>query len=194
MDDIPALRVPGHTQPDREPECLLYSMWMVLQFANSVYPSEAVRSATPVISPAEMREFITIRESGWAPNQSDLDALSAETGPVNWQLKWWRGTPPTNTLFEVVEAGLEETVPTIVVVDVMRLRDLDRRGPLHAVVVVGMDDRRMVINDPWGSMYEVFPRDRVADAWDTTLNRVLTIDLTTQSTLNETLIPEEDES
>lgn len=169
-------------------------MWMILNFMNSVYPSKPVRSATPVISPADMREFITIRETGWSPNQSDLDALAEETGPVNWELKWWNGTPPSNTLFSVVNDRLEESLPSIVVVDAMRLRGLNRRGPLHAIVLVGLDDRRAVINDPWGSMNEVFPRDRVADAWDTTLNRVITIDLTTQSTLNQKITPEEDDS
>lgn len=168
-------------------------MWMVLQFVNSVYPTESVREATPVIGPTEMREYVTIRESGWSPDQSTLDALGEDTGPVEWELKWWRGTPPSNTLFEVIQDGLDDTLPTIVVVDAMRMRGRSRRGPLHAVVVVGLSDHEAVINDPWGSMYEVFPRDRVADAWDTTLNRVITMDLTTQSTLNQT-ITQEDES
>lgn len=168
---------------------------MVLQYMNSTYPSEAIRSDTPVISPAEMREFITIRDSGWSPDQSDLDALGEETGPVNWKLKWWRDrTPPSDVLFDVVEDSLDETLPTIAVVDAMRLRGMSRRGPLHAVVVVGLGERDVVVNDPWGSMAELIPRDRMVEAWDTTLNRVITIDLTKQSTLNQQLTTEEDES
>jgi len=169
-------------------------MWMVLQYMHSVYPSKEVRSATPVISPAEMRETITIRESGWSPDQSDLDALSEETGPVDWQMKWWRRTPPTDALYRIVEDGLDEDLPTIAVVDSMRLRGSNRRGPLHAVVIVGLGEHDVVVNNPWGDMNQTIPRDRVADAWDTTLNRVITMDLMTQSTLNEKITQEEVES
>lgn len=159
-------------------------MWMVLQFLNSVYPSHDVRSSTPVISPEEMHEYITIRESGWAPDESDLEALSEDCGPANWELKWWGSTPPSNALFDVIQNGLNKTVPTIAIVDATRLRDIGRQGPLHAIVVTGLGDRHVVVNDPWGSMYEVFPRDKVEEAWDTTLNRAITIDLTTQAKLN----------
>lgn len=191
MNGVQALRVPGHTQPDKEPECLLYAMWMALQFVQSAYPSEPVRSAIPVLTPHEMRDYITIRNAGWSPDPSDLNALSEETEPVTWELKWWNSTIPKTALFDIINDGLDNTLPTIVVLDAMSLRELNRRGPLHAVVAVGLGDHDVVINDPWGSMFEVFPRDRVADAWDTTLNRVITIDLSTQATLNETITQEE---
>lgn len=184
---INALRVPGHTQPDREPECLLYALWMVLQFISTAYPNSSVRNAVDPLNPDQMKESITIRRTGWSPDQADLDALSEQTHPVSWILKYWKGAPPSNSLFEVIQDGLDDYLPTIVVVDAMRLQDLDRRGPLHAVVATGLDDRRVVINDPWGTIADVYPRDTIADAWDTTLNRVITIDLSEQTTLQETL-------
>ncbi|WP_160066320.1 hypothetical protein [Natronorubrum halalkaliphilum] len=92
-----------------------------------------------------------------------------------------------DSLYTVVENGLEDTVPTIAVVDSMRLQGYDEQGPLHAVVVTGMDDQRVVLNDPWGRMYDVYPKDLVADAWDTTLNRLITVDLHEQAVLQETL-------
>lgn len=193
VQGIDALRVPGHTQPDREPECLLYSMWMTLQYVNSVYPSEPVREATPVLRPEKLKQIITIREMGWSPDQDDLDALSEETDPVGWEMKTWAGAPPMNTFYEVVKDGFDEELPTIAVVDAMRLQGRDQRGPLHAVVVTGLGDRKIVVNDPWGSMYDVYPRDRVADAWDTTLNRLITVDLHEQSTLQHTLTEDEPE-
>ena len=187
MQGIRALRVPGHTQPDRESECLLYAMWMCLNYLSTAYTSRVVQSETAVLTPEEMREYITVREMGWSPNQDTLDAMSEETDPVSWELKQWEGAPPINTLWEIVEDGLDNDLPTIVVVDSMRLRGLDRNGPMHAVVVTGLGDRRVVINNPWGSMFDVCSRDRLADAWDTMLNRLITIDLREQSTLNDTL-------
>lgn len=187
VEGIDALRVPGHTQPDREPECLLYAMWMCLNYVSTAYPARVVRSETTVLSPEEMKDHITIRESGWAPDQDTLDGISKETDPVSWELKKWNGAPPMNTLYEIVKDGLEDELPTIAVVDAMRLKGYNRDGPLHAVVVTGLGDRKVVLNNPWGSMYEVYNRDRVADAWDTLLNRLITIDLREQTTLNDTL-------
>lgn len=192
VEGIDALRVPGHTQPDREPECLLYAIWMTLQYVASVYPSRSVRENTPVLQPDQMKEYITIRETGWSPDQDDLDALSEATEPVSWELKTWADAPPANIFDEVVEDGLEDAIPTIAIVDSMRLRGYERNGPLHAVVVTGMGDRRVVLNNPWGSMYDVHRRDGVIDAWDTTLNRLITIDLHEQATLQDTLIKAED--
>lgn len=194
VNGIDALRVPGHTQPDREAECLLYAIWMVLQYMGSVYPSRTVRDDTPIIQPDQMKQYITIRESGWSPEQEDLDALSEQTRPVSWELKTWRGAPPANTFDEIVADGLDDDLPTIAVVDSMRLQGFDRNGPLHAVVVTGMGDRRVVLNNPWGSMYDIHSRDQIIDAWDTTLNRLITIDLQEQVKIQDTINEEDTEN
>lgn len=145
-----------------------------------------------MLQPEQMKQYITIRETGWSPDQGDLDALSEETDPVSWELKTWASAPPANTFDEVVKDGLEDTLPTIAVVDSMRLRGYNRNGPLHAVVVTGLGERRVVLNNPWGSMYDVYRRDRVIDAWDTTMNRLITIDLREQAKIQDTLNTEED--
>lgn len=50
----------------------------------------------------------------------------------------------------------------------------------HAVVAIGMDDQNVYINDPWGKAHEPIPRDVFAEAWDTGLNRLLTIKIQTK--------------
>ena len=101
IDGIDCLRVPGHIQPDKEPECLIYAMWTVLQFISTVYPNPTIRGDVDVLKPDEMKDFITIRESGWSPAQRDLDALSEQTHPVKWELKKWYRAPPANTFDSV---------------------------------------------------------------------------------------------
>ena len=184
---IDALDVPLRTQPNREQECLLYSLYMVLTYCESVYPSEEVRDSTTVLTPDELkRDHITIRDSGWSPSPEDIEELSNHLGTVNATLHYWKRSPPMNAFEEIIEDSLTKDLPTIAIVDAMRIQEMDSEDGQHAIVVTGLGRSHVTINDPWGSRQKQLKKGTVIDAWDTQLNRLITFDTSNQGTLETT--------
>lgn len=187
IDGIDALDVPLRTQPNREQECLLYSLYMVLTYCESVHPSEEVRDNTTVLTPDELkRDHITIRDSGWSPSPEDIEELSNHLGTVNATLNYWKRSPPMNAFEEIIEDSLAKDLPTIAVVDAMRIQEMDSEDGQHAIVVTGLGKSHVTINDPWGSRQKKLKKGTVIDAWDTQLNRLITFDTSNQDTLGTT--------
>lgn len=184
VDGIDALNVPLRTQPNREQECLLYSLYMVLTYCESTHPSENLRNGTTVVTPEELKQdHITIRESGWAPSPEDLEELSDHLREINASLHYWTRSPPMNAFEDIVEDGLNNNLPTIAVVDAMRIQEIDSEDGQHAIVVTGLGRSHVTINDPWGSRQKRLKKGTVIDAWDTQLNRLITFDTNNQGTL-----------
>jgi|AntRauTorcE11898_2_1112593.scaffolds.fasta_scaffold10073_3 hypothetical protein len=193
VDGIPSLNVPLLTQPNSEKECLVYCLGMVLQYCNRVHPNNTVREATNELSPSELKDdHIFIRDSGWSPDEDDLEALSDELGIVSVEWLYWMKSPPIGAFDDCVESGLEQNLPTIAVVDARRIQRIDSNDSQHAVVVVGLGKSKVVLNDPWGEKHQVLKKDVVIDAWDTVLNRLMVIDISKQNTINQKLIKEEE--
>ena len=184
------LRVPAHTQPDAENECMVYCVYMVVEYCRTAYPVDMVRNHTPAMQIDDIKDILTIRPMGWALNEDDIETLSAVTSPIEFDLREFDRSPSSDKLFNILEDQLSNDLPTITIVDAIRLqeereqRDIaqDDEQVEHSVVVVGMDDHHVYINDPWGDVREPFPHDVFAEAWDVGLNRLVTTSL--QSTFD----------
>lgn len=183
------LRVPAHTQPDTEKECMAFCVYMVLEYCRTAYPVNMVREYTPALQIDAIKDILTIREMGWALNGSDIDTLSAISSPLEFRLREFERSPSSSRLYNIIDQQLENDLPTITIVDAIRLQEEREDRQIaeedeteeHSVVVIGNDDRHVYINDPWGGVREPFTHDVFAEAWDVGLNRVVTTNL--QATL-----------
>jgi len=188
IDGIEALNVPLLTQPNRENECLLYAVSMVLKYCSEVHPSQNIRDNSEYLSPEDMKdEHIRVRDSGWAPDQADLDSLSEHTGTINLELKYWSRSPPLDMFETKVVEGLDADIPTIAIVDAKLIQGLDTENGQHAVVLTGYSDTHVVVADPWGEAARKLKKEVVIDAWDTKLNRMITVDTSRQTAVDKTL-------
>lgn len=186
VDGTNSLRVPLQTQPNREAECLLYSISMVLRYCCEIHPSQKLREGTVMLSPDEMKnDHVRIRDSGWSPSPSDLEAFSEELGIIDLEMKYWKNTPPLSAFDDTVDRNLEQNLPTIVVVDAKKIQGIDSTDGQHATVVTGKSDNHIVLADPWQRGLRKLNKEIVTDAWDTQLNRLITIDTSVQDSLQQ---------
>lgn len=171
---------------------MAFCVYMVTEYCRTAYPVEMIRDYTPALQIDEIKDFLTIREMGWTLKEDDIDSLSAVTSPLEFTLKEYERPPSARTLFDSLESQISNDLPTITIVDAIRLQEEredrqiaeDNEQDEHAVVVVGLDDRNVYINDPWGQAREPFNRDVFHEAWDVGLNRLVTATL--QSRLDTT--------
>jgi len=190
-DGSDVLRVPAHTQPDSEEECMVYCVYMLIEYCRTVHPVDLVRDTTPALNPEEIKDFIKVRPMGWAVDENDIEALSTAVSPIEFELREFERSPSTQKLYNILEDRLERELPTIAVVDAIQIqeqrtnRNISSNGGQteHAVVVVGLNDRDVYLNDPWGGMQVPVDRDTFGEAWDIGLNRLITMSL--QSTLED---------
>lgn len=172
---------------------MAFCVYMVVEYCRTAYPVEIIREYTPALQIDDIKDFLTIREMGWALDKNDIDTLSSVTSPLEFDLKEFERSPSSQKLFNIIKDQLHNDLPTITVVDAIRLQEdrenrkiaEDDEQEEHSVVVVGMDDRHIYINDPWGEVREPFTHDVFEEAWDVGLNRLVTTTL--QSTLDTTL-------
>jgi len=182
---IDALHVPIRTQPNRENECLLYAMEMVLTYCSEVHPSSDVRDSTNLLTAQDLKDdHVTIRDSGWAPSPDDIESLSEHLGVVKMDMNYWKRSPPHNGFESMIAAGLERRMPTIVVVDAKRIQGLDSTDGQHAIVITGMSKSHLSIANPWDRRQKTLKKGIVKDAWDTKLNRIITVEASEQQSLS----------
>jgi len=182
---IDALHVPIRTQPNRENECLLYAMEMALTYCSEVHPSSGVRDSTNLLTAQDLKDdHVTIRDSGWAPSPEDIESLSEHLGVVKMDLNYWKRSPPQKGFERIVDGGLERRMPTIVVVDAKRIQGLDSTDGQHAIVITGMSKSHVSIANPWDRRQKTLKKGIVKDAWDTKLNRIITVEASEQQSLS----------
>lgn len=168
--DFHALRVPALSQPEGEDECVIYALWMVIHYFLNEHPEKSVREETNGLSSDEIRENITVTKRGWVPKQDELTLLSESTRSIRFRYQFSQGEPPKD-LSTIIEEHLHENVPFILIIDALQLRQgIRSEGPLHAVVVTGLGDSSVAINDPWGYLEDTVDKEKLKDAWDPQYN------------------------
>lgn len=173
------LRVPSHTQPTDEADCVVYSLWMVTNYVGNEFPDRTVRDATNVPTIDHIKEFIRTDQLGWRPNQDDLTELSSSVSSVSLSLESWTGDPPRG-LLNLAEECLADSLPLVAFIDAQQLRrGIRGSGPLHAVVIVGLNDvdAEVAIADPWFTAIHSVAKDNLEDAWDPSHHQIIDVDL-----------------
>jgi hypothetical protein len=167
---------------------------MCLQYVANAYPVRWIRDETPALTVDEIENHLTIRESGWIPDSDDLAQLSEETRPTAFRHTYWKQSLTSQGFYQMIAEKLDRDLPTIAIINAGQLRQgTPTTGPAHAVVVRGLTDTTVAVNDPWGQQVFV-ARDRFMDAWDAEgINQMVHVEIQEQSTLQEQL-PAEDQS
>lgn len=177
------LQVPAASDKETENECLVYCLWMSVQYVANFYPEDWVQNEVTALDLDEIRSILTLREAGWVPDQDDLDEVSNAAGPVHFEHKLRQQSPAHSTLERIIENHLNENMPIIPIVNARILRE-NRKGGVHAVVVTGMDNESIAINDPWGYLYDTVSKERFVEAWDDTVNQVITVSIGEQQAIS----------
>lgn len=180
--DIDILNVPSYSQKKAENECLIHCLRMVVDYIATYHPSSWVNAEMDKISPDKIRNCITINKSGWVPNQDELDSLSTDIGPIEFNHSLEKQSPTEETFYRVIKNHLDNDLPVIPIINVKKLRRGVQAG-VHAVVAIGMNDKSIAINDPWGYPYDVVNRTDFVKAWNDTVNQFITIELGSQQKL-----------
>lgn len=172
------LHLPGHRQPQEAPECMCYSLWMVMQYVANEYPDKEIRAKTNPPKLDTIMDYIEIGSLGWEnAGQKPLTQLSSEVSTLRFNLEYrYNGLP--QRIDEFVSDGLDQLLPTIILVDNVLLKTGNRgEGPLHAVAVCGADDSTITIEDPLVEGTTTWEIGKLEEAWDPEYNTAIEVRL-----------------
>jgi hypothetical protein len=175
------LRVPLYTQPDTEPECMVHSLKMCIEYIKNSYPEEHVRQLTRSLSRDEILKYIHVDESGWTKDQTQLDDLSSATGTLKFKLK------SKGTVGDIAKE-LAKTKPVILIYDVYNLLD-QGNGGVHAGVAIGLTDSRIILHNPWRGAFLREDLHKFKVAWEEADNDMVLMEI---NTTFETKLPSEE--
>lgn len=187
---LEVLRVPSQSQPDSENKCMAYSVWDVLHYIAEWYPTKWVKDETPKLEIEIIEELLNIRQAGWIPDiPGGRLSISDATGPVEFVHRFWESPPPTGSFYDLLNKKLEKDLPTIVMIDTRALEEgIPNDGPVHSVVVTGLSDASVAVNNPWGRQHEILNKQEFFDSWNARkINQIVRVDIVEQTTLQETL-------
>jgi len=180
--DIEILDVPAYSQRGVEKECLLQCVRMSIDYLAKSYPNDWIRNNISTVDLSFLRRFISVSGAGWTPDDSELESLSAELGPINFTHTMERQSPKEETFYRIIRNNLDQHLPIIPIINAKKLR-YGSKGGAHAVVVVGMNEDSIAINDPWGYPYDIVGKEDFIPAWDDTINQFVTLEVGGQQTL-----------
>lgn len=172
------LHLSDYRQPEDAPECIYYSLWMVMQYVANEYPDRGIRDKTRPLKLDTIADHIDIGDIGWENmGQEPLTQLSDLVGSIELNLEYrYNGLP--QSVDEFAKEGLEKLLPTIILIDKVMLESGERgTGPMHAVVVCGIGESHITIEDPLVEGTTTFEIDNLDDAWDDEFNASIQVDL-----------------
>lgn len=176
--DYDVLHMPGYRQPQNAPECVYYALWMAIHYVANNYPDKTVRDKTDAPKLDLIQNYIDVGEVGWEnPGQDPLTEISSEVGSVNLNLEYrYNGLP--QSIDEFASNGFNDLLPTIAWIDRLLLKQGDRgEGPLHAVVICGIGDSHITIEDPLVEGTTTLEIDKLDEAWDPEFNTAIEVNL-----------------
>lgn len=176
--DYDILHMPGYRQAQDAPECICYSLWIVIHYVANEYPDKTVRQKTKAPKLDLIKEYIEIGELGWEnPGQEPLTRLASELKSLDFHLEHrYNGLP--QRVDEFAAEGLDQLLPTIIWVDQVLLASGERgEGPMHAVVVCGAGESYITIEDPLVEGTTTLEIDKLEEAWDPEYNTAIDVRL-----------------
>lgn len=176
--DYDILHMPGYRQAQNAPECIHYALWIAIHYVANEYPDKNVRDRTQPPKLDLLSEYIDIGKLGWEDvGQDQLTKLASETGSLKLHLQYkYNGLP--QRVDEFVREGLDQLLPSIIWVDQVLLKNNERgEGPMHAVVVCGVGEEYITIEDPLVEGTTTLEIDRLDDAWDPEFNTAIEMKL-----------------
>lgn len=176
--DYDILHMPGHRQPEDAPECIHYALWMAVHYVANEYPDRRVRDQTAPPKLDLLQEYLETGTNGWEnPGQEPLTQLSSEIGGVDLNLEYRYNGLPQN-IDEFAADSLDRLLPTIAWIDQLLLKNGTRsEGPMHAVVICGVGDTHITIEDPLVEGTTTLEIENLDEAWDPEFNTAIELSL-----------------
>jgi hypothetical protein len=151
---------------------------MVTHYVANEYPDKLVRDQVDPPKLDLIQDHIEVGKNGWEnPGQDPLTQISSNVGGIKFNLEYrYNGLP--QRIDEFADNGLENLLPTIAWVDELLLKDGERgEGPMHAVVICGIGDSHMTIEDPLVEGTTTVEIDSLNEAWDPEFNTAIEVKL-----------------
>lgn len=193
MWDMEVLRVPHDSQPEAEPECMVYSLYYISEYINNRYPRDAVNEIAEELSIDDIRELLNVSsETGWTLNESELNRVSDELEVVSFEINNSGITTGFDDFYEIIQSNLNQNKPVIIILDDIPFRpssddQIGGEGPRHAVVAVGMNESDITIHDPWNGSFAMFPKENIAKSWELGGKLTIEVEIKNQSGLQDAL-------
>lgn len=176
--DYDILHMPGHRQPQDAPECICYALWMAIHYVANEYPDKEIREKTQPPKLDLITDYIEIGDKGWENlGQGPLTEVASTVQSVKLNLESKYGGLPQR-IDEFVDEGLDQLLPTIILIDRVLLETGNRgEGPVHAVVVCGVGEEHITIEDPLVEGTTTLEIDKLEEAWDPEFNVAIEVRL-----------------
>lgn len=173
--DIDVLRVPFSFQAEKDSLCIPFSLWMCLSYFNSIYENSIVRKNTPNFNLDEILKLTKTKTLGTIVDTKLMNRLNQSINSLQFDFK-------TNCCITDLKKRFDKNIPSIVLYDCSYLI-CDIPGSNHAGVVVGFDDCRIILNNPWLGPNWYTDIDDFQRSWELEGNRAILIDPITQNRL-----------
>lgn len=181
--DLRVLQVPTVADKANEQKCLAHSLYMVLTYMSDFYPDEWVNENTNKLSVEEIIQRITHSPSGWRPREDDFEEISEQAGAVQFKYVLKDRPLSDERLLGILNENLNDHLPVVPFINAKKLRK-NQRGGVHAVVVVGMENDTVALNDSWGYLYDKVDASRFLEAWNDTLNQFVLVEPGSQQSVS----------
>lgn len=173
--DIDVLRVPFIFQAEKDALCVPFSLWMCLSYFNGIYDNSVVRKNTPNFNLDDILKLTKTKTLGTIVDTRLINRLNQSIGSLQFDFK-------LNCCITDLKNRFDKNIPSIVLYDCSYLV-YDIPGSNHAGVVVGFDDCRIILNNPWLGANWCADIDDFQRSWELEGNRAILIDPITQNRL-----------
>jgi len=118
--------------------------------------------------------------------RKNLKMFLNSLGAVDIHYDFLKGNPSYQVLYDKIRDSLKQFKPIIVVVDDKTYRyGINKKGPRHAIVIVGMIGGKVFVHDPWNGREKSVSRKRVAKAWEDGGNITIELEVKGQASLEQ---------
>jgi len=176
--DHDLLRMPDYRQAQNASECIYYALWTAIHYVANSYPDKNIRNEIKPPKLDLIAEYIETGTLGWeTPSQEPLSFIATEIGGLKLNLQYqYNGFPQTVDKF--VQERYDQLLPTIIWIDRLLLEKGERgTGPMHAVVVCGVGDTHVTIEDPLVEGPKAVKIGKLEEAWDPEYNTAIEVRL-----------------
>ncbi|WP_226004117.1 hypothetical protein [Natrinema salinisoli] len=149
-----------------------------MHYVANEYPDDEIRAKTNPPKLDTIKEYIEIGALGWEnPGQEPLTQLASEVATLDFNLEYrYNGLP--QDIDEFAGDGLDQLLPTIIWIDQVLLKTGERgEGPMHAVVVCGIGNSHITIEDPLVEGTSTLEIGKLEEAWDPEYNTAIEVRL-----------------
>lgn len=173
--DVDVLRVPFMYQAEGDSRCIPFSLLMCLSYFTNIYESSVVKKNTPIMNIDDILKLTKTKILGTIVDARLINRLNESIRSLQFEFR-------LNCSIDDLKRSFEKDIPSIVLYDCSYLV-YDIPGTNHAGVVVGLDDDKIVLNNPWMGPNYYSDIEDFQRSWELEKNRAILINPVKQENL-----------